>query len=342
MSDSSSQALEEQESNSPGAGVLPSDDDAPDCTINIKPFEGTWELEFASGDLPPWSGSRLHGGRLLTMPYSVLSGRPTSSADLIIALLEGIAAGALIILAGDDGSEQITDSHQRTIFRTAPDGNRRINEDAASRIPDLALLPIHEKGVAAREIYVWRPNPATAGTQLQHKMRGRGNYTWSLVSPALSASIAATVVATGTTGGDQVLIEQLGTADQAVTHITAPDRGPRALQLSIAGWPGSDISQAKWFEIANFTASPGHTLLAQVLNAGRSLTVHNDGPSATFQLSVHSGLDKDPLAVRPSVQIPSGKAWRFEADWTRTVPNSPLEVLEMDKIGGAVLRQFQI
>jgi hypothetical protein len=160
--------------------------------------------------------------------------------------------------------------------------------------------------------------------------------------PVLSASIAASGVATGTTDGDQILIEQLGTADQAVTHITAPDRGPRALQLSIAGWPGSDISQAKWFELANFTASPGHTLRAQVLNAGRSLTVHNDGPSGTFQLSVFSGLDNGPLAARPNVQIPSGKAWRFEADWTRTVPNAPLEVLEMDKIGGPVLRQFQI
>jgi len=323
--------------NSPAAGILPSGDDAPDCTIIIKPFEETWQMEFASGDIPPWSGSSRDGGRLLMMPYSLLSSQPTSPADLIVTLLEAIAAGALIILAGDDGTEQITDSRQRTIFRLAPDGNRRINDDAASRIPDLALLPVHERGVA-REIYVWRPNPATAGTQLQHKVQGRGNYTWSLVSPVLSASIAASGVATGTTDGDQILIEQLGTADQAVTHITAPDRGPRALQLSIAGWPGSDISQAKWFELANFTASPGHTLRAQVLNAGRSLTVHNDGPSGTFQLSVFSGLDNGPLAARPNVQIPSGKAWRFEADWTRTVPNAPLEVLEMDKIGGPVLR----
>lgn len=160
--------------NSPAAGALPSTDDEPDCTINIMPFEGTWEMELASGDLPPWSGSRLHGGRLLMMPYSVLSSTPTSPADLIVTLLEAIAAGALIILAGDDGSEQITDSNQRTIFRTEPDGNRRINEDAASRIPDLALLPVHERGAASREIYVWRPNPATAGTQLQHKMQGPG------------------------------------------------------------------------------------------------------------------------------------------------------------------------
>jgi hypothetical protein len=324
----------------PAAGVSPPADDDATCKIVINPATQTWQFGRDIGET--WSGSSQDGGQLLTWPYSVLSSRPTSPADLIATLLEAIAAGAFIILAGDDGTEQITDSRQRTIFRLAPDGNRRINEDVATRIPDLALLPVHERVTAVREMYVWRPNPATAGTQLQHQMQGRGNYTWSLISPALSASIAASGVATGASAGDQVLIEQLGTADQAVTHITAPDRGSRELQLSIAGWPGSDISQAKWFEMANFTASPGHTLRAQVLNAGRSLTVHNDGPSATFQLSLHSGLDKDPLAVRPSVQIPSGKAWRFEADWTRTVPNSPLEVLEMDKIGGAVLRQFQI
>jgi hypothetical protein len=133
---------------------------------------------------------------------------------------------------------------------------------------------------------------------------------WSAVGQHFSAptSIAASGVALGTTGGDQVLVEQLGSAEQAVTHITAPDRGPRALQLSLAGWPGSDISKAKWFEFANFTAQPGHTVQAQVLNTGRTLTVHNDGPSATFQLSVHSGLDNAPLAVRQNVEIPSGKA----------------------------------
>jgi hypothetical protein len=143
--------------------------------------------------------------------------------------------------------------------------------------------------------------------------------------------------------GDQILIEQLGTADQAVTHITSPSRGPRALQMSVAGWPSSDISQAKWFELADFTASPGHILRAQVLNAGRSLTVHNDGPDASFHLSVHSGLDNDPLAVREGVRMPSGKAWRIEAaDWSRAAPDTPLDVLEMDKIGGPVLRQFRI
>jgi LGFP repeat len=332
--------------NSPAAGGSPPADNDITCKVVINPFEETWSMVVGAGE-SPWSGSSRDGGRLLTMPYSVLSDRPTSPADLIATLLETIAAGALMIMAGDGTTAQITDARQRTIFRTSADGKRRINEDPESRIPDLALLPVHERGGAAPEVYVWRPNPATAGTQLHHVLQGHGNYTWSLVSPALSATIVASGVGEGAVGaavpGDQILIEQLGTADQAITHINSPGQGPRVLHMSVAGWPSSDISQAKWFELADFTASPGHILRAQVLNAGRSLTVHNDGPDAGFHLSVHSGLDNDPLAVRLGVRMPSGKAWRIEAaDWSRAAPDTPLDVLEMDKIGGPVLRQFRI
>jgi hypothetical protein len=112
----------------------------------------------------------------------------------------------------------------------------------------------------------------------------------------------------------------------------------------VAGWPGTDRSKAKWFEISGLVASPGHTVRAQVLNAGRSLSIHNDGPSARFALAVHSGLDADPVAVRPNIQIPAGKAWRFEtADWSGQDTGHPIDILEADWIvGRTVLRQFRI
>jgi hypothetical protein len=328
--------------NSPAPAVPDLDDS---CKITIDPIAQTWRMPVGQGE-PPWSGSSEEGGRLLMMPYSLVSGRPNSPADLVATLVEALAIGSLIVIGGD-GTEQITDSLGRTIFRTTPDGNRRVNIDPVTRIPDLALLPAHERYETPREIYAWRPGSASAATRLQHVLHGRGDYFWALISPSLSVSIAATGVTTGTGAatppGDRFFIEQLGTADQAITHITAPDRGPRSLRMSASGWPGSDHSSAKWFELSNLVASPGHTLRAQVLNAGRSFSVHNDGPNATFDLSVHGGLNKDPLAVRRSVELPSGKAWRLEAaDWSGKAADTPIDVSEMDKIGGPVLRQFRM
>jgi hypothetical protein len=176
---------------------------------------------------------------------------------------------------------------------------------------------------------------------------GSGDFTWSLLSPSLSASITASGVAgdtlDGPVPGDSFSIEKLGGAEQALTHAIAPNRGSRTIGMSVAGWPGSDRSKAKWFEVSGLVAAPGHTVRAQVLNAGKSLSIHNDGPAATFDLAVHGGLDSDPVAVRQRVEMPSGKAWRFEAaDWSGRSPDAPIDILEADRIGGAVLRQFRI
>jgi hypothetical protein len=293
-----------------------------------------------------WTGSNDDGGRLLTIPYSMLSGRPNSPADMIATLLDIITVGALLVIGGDS-TAQITDSQGHTIFTRTPDGKLRVNRDPATRILGLALLPIHERTDPPREIYVWRPDAASAGTALQHVLSGQGDYTWSLLSPSLSASVAASGM-TATTfdapiPGDRFSIEKLGTGDQAVTHAIAPNRGNRTIQMSVAGWPGSERSRAKWFEISGLVASPGHTVRAQVLNAGKSLSIHNDGPPAVFDLAVHGGLDSGPVAVRQRVQMPSGKAWRFEtADWSGSASDSPIDVIEMDKIGGTVLRQFRM
>jgi hypothetical protein len=292
-----------------------------------------------------WTGSSQDGGRLLTIPYSMLSGRPNSPADMVATLLDAIAVGALIVLGGNS-TNQITDSSGRTLFARTADGKLRINPDPVARIPGLALLPVHERSDQPREVYVWRPDPADAGTALQHALGGQASYTWTLLCPALSASVTASGPATtvGTLGaGDHFSIDKLGTGDQAITHTIAPNSGSRNIQMSVAGWPGSDRTKAKWFEITNLVASPGYVVRTQVLNAGRSLSIHNDGPPATFDLAIHGGLNSGPAALRQQVQIPSGKAWRFEAtDWSGNAPSGPIDVLEADTIGGTILRQFRI
>jgi hypothetical protein len=121
------------------------------------------------------------------------------------------------------------------------------------------------------------------------------------------------------------------------------DGTPKTLQVSVAGFSGSDVAQSRWFELANIIAVPGQTLRAQVLDAGRSLSVHNDGPDMVLDLHVHSGLDNDPVTSRTAIQLPAGKAWRIAPySWDTTTQNVGLSVVEMEHIGGAPLRIFTL
>jgi hypothetical protein len=45
------------------------------------------------------------------------------------------------------------------------------------------------------------------------------------------------------------LDRQARAGEQTVTHTIAADRGNRIIQMSVAGWPGSDRTKANWFEI---------------------------------------------------------------------------------------------
>jgi LGFP repeat len=330
--------------NSPEFDPLPNQlpplpDDADSCKIIIDPFNETFSFLLEAGAEPAWTGSKEDGGRLLTIPYSMLSSRPTSPADLIADLFTG---GVLIALGGDGQTSQITDTKGRTLYQTNGQDVRRVNEDAASRIPGLALLPVHQASATpVPELYFWQPDPAAP--QLQHALQAGGDHTWTLHSAALSTHVAVTGGAAE--AGHQIVVDSLGTAEQTVS-LSIPAAGTaRQVEMSLAGWFGTNLAQAKWFELKSMTASPGQTLRAQVLNAGQTLSLHNDGgPDTTFDLATHFGLTNDAAAVRTNVKIPSGKAWRVElADWTPAgMANVALNVEEMDQIGGAVLRTFQL
>jgi hypothetical protein len=227
-------------------------------------------------------------------------------------------------------------------FGTNGDGIRRINEDAASRIPGLALLPVHQiSATPVPELYFWQPDQAAP--QLQHALQAEGDHTWTLHSAALSAHVA--LAGGAGEAGHQIVVDSLGMAQQSVSLAIPATGTAKQVQMSLAGWFGTNLAQAKWFELKGMTASPGQTLRAQVLNAGQTLSLHNDGgPDTTFDLHTHFGLDNEVAAVRTNVKIPSGKAWRVElADWTLAgMANVALHVGEMDRIGGTVLRTFQL
>ena len=311
------------------------------CKIMIDPTLQTWSTVIGDG-YGTWSGSNEEGGRLVTITYDgLLSEQPNSPADLVANLLNEIATGGLIIMAGAE-TQQITDTQNRTLFDNTSGGGHRVNLDPATRIPDLALIPNHAATGTPPEVYVWRPDPMTAASGLQHVTQGSDNYMWSVLSPSLSVSITRSGTGTGA-GGDSITLDKLGTADQVVTHRTAASGPPAALQISVAGWSGTDRTQAKWFELNNVTTAPGHNLAVQVLEAGQTLSIHNDGPAVSFDLGAYSGLDTDPVVVRTAVQMPAAAVWRLASiDWAVGRPNSVVHVDELSHIGGTVVRQFSI
>ena len=202
-------------------GNMQADND-PRCKVVIDPFNQTFQFQFDPTQ-PAWTGSNEEGGRLLTMPFSLLSSRPVTPADLIA---DAFKACVLVVLGmGSDGmTGQITDSSGRTLFRTAADGSRRINLEPASRIPNLALLPVHDTGADdTPEVYLWQPDPASP-MKLTHEFQGGGNYTWSMHSAAMSANIA---VAGAAGAADRVVLDSPGTSDQTIAPSCRRREPPR-------------------------------------------------------------------------------------------------------------------
>jgi hypothetical protein len=318
-------------------------DTDPHCKIVINPFDRTFEFLYAGefNDKPQvWTGGFESGGRLLTIPYSELNSRPVTPGDNVFKLL---ASGVLFILAADGETRQITDENGRTFYRYDENGVRRINEDNASRISKIALLPIHENAdVRVPELYYWQRDSAGASNLLRQEVHGPGNgsYKWSLHSAPLSVIISAN--GSGALA-DNIAVESLGTARQKVSFSAPRGGDTKKVSISIAGWFGTDVQQVRWFELKQLTVVPGQSIQAQVLNAGRELTVHNDGPAISFDLHIHSGFSEQ-AAVRRNVQIPSGTALRVQpSDWAAgSIHSTKVHAEELSNLGGSVFRRFEL
>ncbi len=102
-----------------------------------------------------WSGGTSSGGRLVSIPFSIMSSEPRTPGWEIAALL---ASGVLFLVGGDGETNQITDGEDRTFYESVLRGGRRgtlgeslertIVEDADARIPGLVRIPFHDQFAA--------------------------------------------------------------------------------------------------------------------------------------------------------------------------------------------------
>jgi len=341
--------------NDPGGGA-----NSPDNMITIDPVHNAFRFEFG-GRSDVWCGDAGSGGRMFSMPYSLLAQRPrTPFWEIMLGALA--ALGLVMIIIGDNGeTQQITDEQGRTFFEDGPAGaGRRLVADPARRVPGLALAPIirqkaagtlhtatgavgsaaagvlhHAATAPLPELFYARRDPSASGSSLHYQVAGKGSgqYTWTAASPAL---VASAVVPAGT-GSDVLAVEGLGTADHAVT-ITPSEKGTgRQVALTVGGRPAR-AADARTFEVSNLTVTPGKSIKAQVHDGGRTLRLQNAGDQTTYDLRVHAHADPRAALVRTGVRLEAqSTATVRPADWSAAaLATTKLAVTVHDRDGKVV------
>ena len=326
-------------------GTNPSNDDS-HCKIVVMPFEQQFQFDFGvevtNGPDVTWTGSNESGGRLLTIPFSVLSCQPVTLGNEIFALL---TTGLVLILGGAGAqSNQIADENGRTLFATkavpsqdgSPTQNIRVmNPNIATRVPNLMPLPTHQvTSGSAPEVYYWArdtqplkglPATDTSAMELHHDIQSPEDtpYQYTLHSNSSTTSITSD---RGSPSGHRVSLLNLGAARQKIVIHPPADGIAAKFSIRTAGWQANRATP-NWFEF-QAPVGPGQELHFHVGNAGTHLTVFSANADATLDITMFSrGTDPDVAPVsagRSQLQIPAGQVLRFEpSSWkTDELPTS--------------------
>jgi len=330
-----------------------SDNNDDHCKVVVHPFEQQFEFHFGddtSGKKVVWTGSNQSGGRLLSIPFSVLSSQPVTVGDEIFALL---ASGLIIVLADGGSTSQFSDSQGRTLFVNqpvpGPTGGTRVirvvNPDPKTRIPNLMPVVFRESSPnngTAPEIYYWQRDPGPLESRpsqsprlaLDHDIQGK--YSYILRSKEMLVSIKATG---GRRRSERISVQDFGEASQRIVLHGGggvPDGGATPFQVRAAGWQ-ANRGAPLWFEF-DTNLNGGQQLHFQVGNAGTQFTVMSTGLDAHLNLGMFTrAVDPaaDPISTkRGAVPIPAGQPIRLNpVSWLRSdLPSS--------KVNRAVLAAF--
>jgi len=318
------------------AGEVPDNNDS-HCKIVIRPFSQTFEFHMdddpKTGRQIFWTGSNTDGGRLLTIPFSMLSSQPVTLGDEIMALL---AAGVVIIVADTGQTMQFTDEQGRTLFQSPG----VVNPNISARIPNLMPVPHREAtfGGVVPELYFWQRDDGplrgvsasnTNGMELHHDIQGSANAPYRYIMRTHSG-LTSFIADHGNPAGHRVSLHNLGAAAQKVVIHSPADPAAPATTFSIqtAGWQTSRKAPI-WFE---FQASVGgnQQLHFHAGNGGTQLTVHS--PNADARLDIRmltrsSDPAANPIAAsRSQVELPAGQVVRLEpSSWqTERLSSSPV------------------
>jgi len=337
----------------PNVPAAKANDDHIRCQIEINPTSNTFRYQY--GDNEVWEGGAWSGGRMYSMPFSLLCNQPRTPFWEVLAL---VTFGTLIILGDDGQTQQLTDKAGRTFYEpglsATPTQWQQIRQDANLRIPNLARVPLlRTSGINVNiinpilvdllnqplpELYYVRGNAET----IRHEIVGQqgGQYRWGMRSPYLSAS-AVVPIASG--AADLITVERMNAVEQSVSLSVAAIGVAKQATLTLSGVEDESVP-TKRFELRNLGVTPGGAITARLSDGGQELLLENAGSQATFELRVQSGANEQASTVRPSVTIEAGQAARIRpADWAENaIANAPLRMDIMHNLRGDVLRRIDL
>jgi hypothetical protein len=258
-----------------------------------------------------YSGSMLSGGRIMSMPYSVLDHQPTTP---IAELGELLAAAAIIIVGDNAGVNQVTDEQGRTLYTTPNLGAAPQWSDLASgpaAIGNVTPIPLSDTGAGSPQIFASRAPLSVHQYDIglaQNQPNGTP-YTVAFLSGL--ASTAVTVP--GSTGvPDRVTLSKLGTQDKSVAFMV-PSNGV-AKQIT---WTLSGADKSRQMVLGGLAVQPAQQLTTILENGASRLKIENAGPTTSGTLSL--GNSTTPPVSTGTLNIPTGESG-VDCSWTGATP----------------------
>ncbi len=165
---------------------------------------------------------------------------------------------------------------------------------------------------------------------------GSGSYTHAIIAGASKILITANAIS-GTT--DQVIIESIGNAGQAVTFKAHENEVVKNISILVMSFDSSHM-----YKLTNLTIAPSQAITLQLNNACRELILHNTGQPLQLNLELYLDKKKLPVLSKTGIEIAANQVVHLEpVDWVDISANNPAAAIRMDTfnhIGGDVLNSI--
>lgn len=303
--------------------------------IDIDADKNTFKYPHSSTE--NWVGGKWSGGRFYSIPFSILSSQPRTPFWEIFAL---IASGAVLFVAGDAESEQITDEKGRSFYKKVTGKTARkysdLNVDNHSNIKNMARIPIMGPRFKINEMYYKKH--INNNSKLEHTLYGRGgSYKYMIKTPVVS-TFANLKIAKNKK--DKIVTKKIRDIAQSI-QIQTDERYKRVLlglQSTI-----SRKNDYRMMEIKDLFLRKDAKVKIQMNKAKTALFVENKGNDTKMTLRVltkDSGRKKERTIA--DIPLKGGKTLKYQPSNWSSVASGKANFAEMERINGTVIRNFKL
>lgn len=165
-----------------------------------------------------------------------------------------------------------------------------------------------------------------------------GNYTCGFASGK-----AKLIISSNINRGlvDQITIDGVNLAGQAVTFKTHPDAPDKRIKITLISF-----DDKRTYELSNIVIQPGQYLTLQHNNACKELILHNSQQSLSFDLKLFLSNPDRPVLSKQGITVDPASVVQLEpSSWVQLeneVINTPLKLETYDHIGGNIINTLLI